>query len=402
VLLTDLKVSFQDGRTGSAALKLAVEQAAPGSPIQQQVLSLLTAVQKRWQDCFEFKHMYRLMLLTKLSLYTVPGMWHVDPAATRLHRAEVSAAALATAAQVLVLRGRHLMFIGRWLQALRLQATAAAAAAEQTPPNSSRQQGNAGSEQACRGSGSSGSGSSSSGGGRAQQVCMDVLSGLVNASECAYRSLRQQQVDDPVHTVSSLTTFAQHDYYDEVLQSVKQIDQARHISRTVEEAAQSQAEAQVAEQEERLRKLCMPALHTIHGVFSSYGAVMLSAAALSSLASATSSKARQHSSSAGSEGASPRFLVSSDCQQLSGRPNCQERAVLAGARSPAECLAVLLSCAELQQVPQALQVLGARLCGALPISCACNNPACNNLARNSELQLVQGKGSQCSGCKVAR
>jgi hypothetical protein len=40
--------------------------------------------------------------------------------------------------------------------------------------------------------------------------------------------------------------------------------------------------------------------------------------------------------------------------------------------------------------------------GLLPLPHACNNPDCVSLQQRSELQLVAGKGSRCSGCKVAR
>jgi hypothetical protein len=53
-----------------------------------------------------------------------------------------------------------------------------------------------------------------------------------------------------------------------------------------------------------------------------------------------------------------------------------------------------------QQLAQALGVLGQLLCG-LPTPQLCNNPACANLAGPSELQLVTGKLSVCSGCKKA-
>jgi hypothetical protein len=34
--------------------------------------------------------------------------------------------------------------------------------------------------------------------------------------------------------------------------------------------------------------------------------------------------------------------------------------------------------------------------------CACNNPACLDVSRESELQLVSGKSCRCGGCRVAR
>jgi hypothetical protein len=39
---------------------------------------------------------------------------------------------------------------------------------------------------------------------------------------------------------------------------------------------------------------------------------------------------------------------------------------------------------------------------ALPVGWACNNAACTNLAKLSELQLVRGKAKVCGGCKLVR
>jgi hypothetical protein len=38
---------------------------------------------------------------------------------------------------------------------------------------------------------------------------------------------------------------------------------------------------------------------------------------------------------------------------------------------------------------------------SLPIPDACNNPACTNLSKLSEVQLVNGKSCMCGGCRVA-
>jgi hypothetical protein len=39
---------------------------------------------------------------------------------------------------------------------------------------------------------------------------------------------------------------------------------------------------------------------------------------------------------------------------------------------------------------------------ALPVGWACNNAACTNLGKLSELQLVTGKAKVCAGCKQVR
>lgn len=49
-----------------------------------------------------------------------------------------------------------------------------------------------------------------------------------------------------------------------------------------------------------------------------------------------------------------------------------------------------------------LAQLGAAVAAALPCKHFCNNPECLNCVRLSENELVGGKGSVCSGCKVAR
>jgi hypothetical protein len=54
------------------------------------------------------------------------------------------------------------------------------------------------------------------------------------------------------------------------------------------------------------------------------------------------------------------------------------------------------------QLPGQLRVFGAAVCAALPVGWACNNAACTNLGKLSELQLVAGKAKLCSGCKHVR
>jgi hypothetical protein len=49
-----------------------------------------------------------------------------------------------------------------------------------------------------------------------------------------------------------------------------------------------------------------------------------------------------------------------------------------------------------------LQQLGAAVISQLPQPHCCNNPRCRNLDGLSEQELVSGRSSRCSGCKVAR
>jgi hypothetical protein len=49
-----------------------------------------------------------------------------------------------------------------------------------------------------------------------------------------------------------------------------------------------------------------------------------------------------------------------------------------------------------------LQQLGSVVINQLPQAHCCNNPGCRNLDSLSEQELVSGKSSRCSGCKVAR
>jgi hypothetical protein len=53
-------------------------------------------------------------------------------------------------------------------------------------------------------------------------------------------------------------------------------------------------------------------------------------------------------------------------------------------------------------LPGQLSAFGAAVTAALPVGWACNNAACTNLAKLSELQLVRGKAKVCGGCKLVR
>jgi hypothetical protein len=50
-------------------------------------------------------------------------------------------------------------------------------------------------------------------------------------------------------------------------------------------------------------------------------------------------------------------------------------------------------------LPGQLRAFGAAVAAALPVGWACNNAACTNLGKLSELQLVTGKAKVCAGCK---
>uniref|UniRef100_A0A383VRN8 MYND-type domain-containing protein n=1 Tax=Tetradesmus obliquus TaxID=3088 RepID=A0A383VRN8_TETOB len=53
-------------------------------------------------------------------------------------------------------------------------------------------------------------------------------------------------------------------------------------------------------------------------------------------------------------------------------------------------------------LPGQLRAFGAAVAAALPIGWACNNAACTNLGKLSELQLVYGRGKLCGGCRQVR
>jgi hypothetical protein len=57
---------------------------------------------------------------------------------------------------------------------------------------------------------------------------------------------------------------------------------------------------------------------------------------------------------------------------------------------------------QLMQLSQQLSSFGTALCAAVPVRCCCNNPGCGEMGEASELELVSGKSSRCSGCKLAR
>jgi hypothetical protein len=54
------------------------------------------------------------------------------------------------------------------------------------------------------------------------------------------------------------------------------------------------------------------------------------------------------------------------------------------------------------QLPGQLRAFGAAVAAGLPVGWACNNAACTNLGKLSELQLVTGKAKVCSSCKQVR
>jgi len=49
-----------------------------------------------------------------------------------------------------------------------------------------------------------------------------------------------------------------------------------------------------------------------------------------------------------------------------------------------------------------LGAFGAAVCAALPTAQCCDYHGCSNVGARTEQQLVSGKSSVCSGCKVAR
>jgi hypothetical protein len=58
-----------------------------------------------------------------------------------------------------------------------------------------------------------------------------------------------------------------------------------------------------------------------------------------------------------------------------------------------------------QQLSSAMQQLcsfAQAVAGRIPLTVACNNPCCTNLAQRSELVLVRGKSCVCARCKAAR
>jgi hypothetical protein len=70
--------------------------------------------------------------------------------------------------------------------------------------------------------------------------------------------------------------------------------------------------------------------------------------------------------------------------------------------SNAQLQLLLATHAEGRRLADAFTSLGSALCAALPTKFACNHPACASCDQLSEQQLVGGKGSVCSGCRVAR
>jgi hypothetical protein len=59
---------------------------------------------------------------------------------------------------------------------------------------------------------------------------------------------------------------------------------------------------------------------------------------------------------------------------------------------------------EVQQegLAEQMQSYALLVASLLPLPHVCNNPGCVSLEQRSEQVLVSGKGSRCSGCKLAR
>jgi hypothetical protein len=55
-----------------------------------------------------------------------------------------------------------------------------------------------------------------------------------------------------------------------------------------------------------------------------------------------------------------------------------------------------------EQIAWDVQQFGDAICLQLPVSFWCCNPRCSSVQQHSELELVSGKGSRCSGCAAAR
>jgi hypothetical protein len=55
-----------------------------------------------------------------------------------------------------------------------------------------------------------------------------------------------------------------------------------------------------------------------------------------------------------------------------------------------------------EQLARDVQQFGDAICLQLPVSFWCCNPHCSSVQQHSELELVSGKGSRCSGCAAAR
>ena len=96
---------------------------------------------------------------------------------------------------------------------------------------------------------------------------------------------------------------------------------------------------------------------------------------------------------------------------IAAAQHAQELEVAAGAASMGELQFIaathltwrqVLSSEQGGQLPQALMNVGSLLCAVLPTKHCCNEPSCCCLDKPSELQLVGGKGTKCSGCGVAR
>jgi hypothetical protein len=67
-----------------------------------------------------------------------------------------------------------------------------------------------------------------------------------------------------------------------------------------------------------------------------------------------------------------------------------------------QLLADVATAVQEEGLAEQLQNHAALVASLLPLPHVCNNPGCVSLEQHSEQVLVSGKGSRCSGCKVAR
>jgi hypothetical protein len=94
--------------------------------------------------------------------------------------------------------------------------------------------------------------------------------------------------------------------------------------------------------------------------------------------------------------------TSAECEEEAARCSGGGAAAVPAAVKVVSLVAYVRKAVQEDGLVEELQAHARFVSGLLPLLHACNNPDCVSVEQCSELQLVAGKGSRCSGCKVAR
>jgi hypothetical protein len=381
----------------------------PGRGLQQQLLSLLTTMHKRLQGCFAYNAFALVkgqgVVLRKLLNALVEAQEAkkqlADPSSGARLPASLTREHAVTAGQLVSLWGRILVQSGSRVQQL-LQLAAAAAATQAAAGSGAGRRGRANSGQQPRGikeavrAGAEVpellhelTGCVSLVGSQLEEVRMAC--GLYGHVACETQSLHGASA---LHQLLQLHAEAQGDT--DCLSQQQQEQQPGQQQQ--QEQEQQQQQQQDGECPAGRQLQLPPYLPLWEGDLLE---MLVSAAAAASTAQQVAVAADAAAATLSGRGQSmmPSF---EGLSAAVGLPSKSFRQQLAAARSASECMAVVLACDGVLQLPQALQHTGELLCAAVPVAGCCNNPRCTNMSGVSELQLVQGRAAKCKACGSAR